>query len=191
MPPKTSKVTRSSANQKQRQAIDSLATATSPPKVFKTKKSPKKQASFESPEVTKITFQAVTLTKKKQASSSEESSNDGNSTGDENASVTMASNLPTNAVFDPKFEHLLTYYFMAIGDQHDIRQAFIQSQIFDFEGFINSCTLKFLQDMQMKKGNTTSDALNKGKLKLVNDVLLYYEFLYEDKEYAKADDPIQ
>ena len=124
MPPKPTKVTRGSASQKQGQCIDSLATAPSPPKVRKTKKSPKKQASFESPEVMKITPQVVTLLKKNQVSSSDESSNDGNSTGDENVSVTMASNLPTNAVFDPKFEHLLTYYFMAHGDQHDIQQAF-------------------------------------------------------------------
>ena len=64
MPPKPTKVTRGSASQKQRQYIDSLATATSPPKVRKTKKSPKKQASFKSPEVTKITPQVVTLQKK-------------------------------------------------------------------------------------------------------------------------------
>ena len=45
--------------------------------------------------------------------------------------------------------------------------------------------------MQLTKGNTTSDALNKAKLKLVNDVILYYEFMYQDKEYAKADNPTQ
>ena len=51
--------------------------------------------------------------------------------------------------------------------------------------------MDFLQDMQLTKNNTTGDAFNKEKLKLLNDVLLYYEFLYEDKEYAKADDPTQ
>ena len=79
-------------------------------------------------------------------------------------------------VFDPKLEHLMTYYFMALGDQHDIWQVFIQNQIVDFELFVNLCDMEFLQDMQMKKGNNTGDSLNKAKLKLVNDVLLYYEF---------------
>ena len=44
--------------------------------------------------------------------------------------------------------------------------------------------------MQLQKGNNSVDALNKSKLKLVNDVLLYCHFLYKDKEYAKAEDPI-
>ena len=190
MPPKPKRVTtRSAASKKQRQDI-SIASGSSPPKGTRPKKSPKKQASFELPEVTKITPQVVTLPKKKQKSLSEESSNDSSSTGDENASVKMASNLPTNVVFDSKFEHLLTYYFMANCDQHDIRQAFIQSDIKDFELFVSSCEMEFLRDIQLKKGNSTGDALNKAKLKLVNNVLLYYEFLYQDKEYAKADDPI-
>ena len=81
------------------------------------------------------------------------------------------------SVFDPKLEHLLTYYFMAIGDQHDIRQAFIQNQITDFETFTNSCTLQFLRNMQLKKGIDSGDALNVGKLKLVKELLLYYNFL--------------
>ena len=84
----------------------------------------------------------------------------------------------------------MTYYFMAIGDQHDIRQVFsIQSQRSYFEAFINSFTFKFLQDMQLTKGNTTGDALNKANLKLVNDVLLYHHFLYEGEHYVKADNP--
>ena len=80
---------------------------------------------------------------------------------------------------------------MALGDQHDIRQAFIQNQITDFETFISLRDMDFLRDMQLTKNNTTGDALNKAKLKLVNNVLLYYQYLYEDQEYAKADDPIQ
>ena len=189
MPPKMSKVTRSSTSKKQRQAIDSLATVTSPPKAHKTKKSPKKQASFESPEVKGITPQVVTVTKQAKSSEDEKSSSNDNSTKDDGA--LLVTQVTMTSVSDPKFEHLLTYYFMAIGDQHDIRQAFIQNQIVNFETFINSCTLQYLRDMQMTKGNSSGDALNKAKLKLVNEVLLYYQFLYADQEYAKADDPIQ
>ena len=63
MLPKKSKVTRSTASQKQRQAIDSLAFITSPPKASKTKKSTKKQASLELSEVKGIIAQVVTETK--------------------------------------------------------------------------------------------------------------------------------
>ena len=110
MPPNTSKVTRSSASKKQRQTIDSLAIGSSPPKGTRTKKS------IELPEVTGITHQVVTVTK--QAKSSEETSNDDNSTRDESA--LLVTPVTMTSVFDPKFEHLLTYYFMAIGDQHYI-----------------------------------------------------------------------
>ena len=75
--------------------------------------------------------------------------------------------------FDTKLEHLLTNYFMAIGDQHDIRQACIQNNIIIFDLFTGMCTLQFLRSMQLKKGTDSGDALNKGKLKLVNNVLLY------------------
>ena len=64
MPPKKSKVTRSTASKKQRQKINSLASVSSPPKSSKSKKSPKKQASHELPERKKgIIAQAVTETK--------------------------------------------------------------------------------------------------------------------------------
>ena len=45
-------------------------------------------------------------------------------------------------------------------------------------------------DYVTEKGTDTVDALNKSKLKLVNDILLYYHFLYKDEEYAEAEDPI-
>ena len=126
MPSKTSKVTRSSGSKKQRQAIDSLATVTSPPKARKIKKSPKKQSSFELPEVKGITLQVVTVTKQAKSSEDEKSSSDDNSTEDESALLVNHPAVTMMSVFDPKFEHLLTYYFMAISNQHDIRQAFIQ-----------------------------------------------------------------
>ena len=53
------------------------------------------------------------------------------------------------------------------------------------------CDLQYHRNMQLTKGTDTSNALNKGKLKLVNDVLLYYSFLYKDKELVKTEDPSQ
>ena len=45
--------------------------------------------------------------------------------------------------------------------------------------------------MQLKKGTDSGTALNGGKLKLVNDVLLYYNVLYQDDEDTLAEDPTQ
>ena len=125
----------------------------------------------------------------KQAKSSEESSTDSNSTGDESA--LHGTQVKMTSSFDPKLEHMLTNYFMAIGDQHDIRQAFIQICITSFNLFTGMCDLEFLRNMQLQKGTDSGNTLNKGKLKLVNDVLLYYNFLYKDKELTKAEDPSQ
>ena len=163
MPPKPKSVTtRSKASKQQCEAI-STASRSSPPKGTRSKKS------LQSPAATGTTPQVVTATKQAKSSNS----------------IAMTS------AFDPKLEHLMINYFMALGDQHNIRQAFIQNQITDFETFIGSCNMDFLRDMQLTKNNTTGDALNKAKLKLVNDVLLYYEFFYQDKECAKADEPTQ
>ena len=106
MPPKEPKVTRSSASQKQRQAIHSLASVSSSPKASKTKKSTEKQASLESPEVKGVTPQVVTVAKQAKSSEDEKSNTNDNSTRDESALlVTQVKMAP---FFDTKLEHLLT-----------------------------------------------------------------------------------
>ena len=45
--------------------------------------------------------------------------------------------------------------------------------------------------MKLKKGNNCIDAFTAGKLKLVNGVLLYYNFLYADDEVVLAENPTQ
>ena len=66
---------------------------------------------------------------------------------------------------------------------------FIQNDILTFDLLIGMCTLQILRNMKLKKGNNRVNAFNEGKLKLVNDVLLYYNFLYQDDEDALAEDP--
>ena len=144
MSPKNPKVTRSSASRRQQQETDSLASGSSPPKFKRTKKSTEEQPSLESPEVTGITPQVVTVTK--QGKSSEESSSDSNSIDESALQVTQ---VKMTSSFDPKLEHLLTNYFMAIGDQHDIQQAFIQNSITTFDLFTGMCTFQFLRNMQL------------------------------------------
>ena len=45
--------------------------------------------------------------------------------------------------------------------------------------------------MKQKKGSTGVDAFTDGKLKLVNDILLYYNSLYRDDEDTLVEDPTQ
>ena len=149
---------------------------TSPPKDSKNKKSTEKKASLESPEVKWITAQVITVTKQVKSSEDEKSSRDDNSTGGENASFVTQVNMTSS--FDTKLENLLTNYFMVIGDQHDIQQVFIQNGIITFDLFTGMCTLQFLWNIQLQKGIDSGDALNVEKMKPVNNVLLYYNFLY-------------
>ena len=51
------------------------------------------------------------------------------------------------------------------------------------------CTLEILKKLKLKKGSNRVDAFTEGKLKLVNDVLLYYNFLHADDEQVLAEDP--
>ena len=145
MPPK--KVTRSSASKKQRQEI-SIASGSSPPKGTRPKKS------LQSPAVTGITPQVVTVTKR--AKSGEESSSDGNSTGSENASVTMASNLTANADprLDKKLDHVLEEFLLAIGGNHEIRQMFKEENMYQFEDFVRY-KVEHLEDLRRKSHTTT------------------------------------
>ena len=160
MPLKTSKVTRSSASKKQRQAIDSLATVTSPPKASKTKKSTKKQASFELPEDKGITPQIVTVTKQAKTSEDKNSSSNDNSTEDESAllvtnPVTMSTNLTAGADqrLDKKLDHVLEEFLLAKGGKHEIRQMFKECNVYLFDDFVDY-ELEHIEEMKRKQHNT-------------------------------------
>ena len=75
--------------------------------------------------------------------------------------------------FDTKLKHMLTNYFSVKGDKHDIWQAFIESDIPTFDLLMDSCTHEILKKMKRKKSNSSVALFTDGKLKLVNDVLLY------------------
>ena len=75
--------------------------------------------------------------------------------------------------FGTKLKHLLTNYFSAKGDRHDIRQAFVENDILSFDLLMDSCTLETLKKMKQKKSNSSVDAFTDVKLKLVNNALLY------------------
>ena len=145
MPPKP--VTRSSASKKQHRNI-SRASGFSPPKGTRPTKS------LQSPAITEITPQVVTVTKR--VKSGEESSRDGNSTVSENASVTMALDLTANADprLDKQLDHVLQEFLLAKGGNHEIRQMFKECNLYQFRDFV-SCDMPVLEEMKRKQHNTT------------------------------------
>ena len=166
--------TRSSASKKQRQDI-SVASGSSPPKGTRTKKS------LQSPAVTGITYQVVTVTKQAK------SSNDGNSTGDESAKKDEGSQnkesggkdiLTTQAKmstpFDTKLEHVLNNYLSATRVDHDIRKAFIHAQIFRFEDFTGGCDVENIKTFQRDNNTSLVQAFSNVKLQMIGNVLFYY-----------------
>ena len=56
---------------------------------------------------------------------------------------------------------------------------------------MDSCTLEILKKMKYRKDNSRVDAFADRKLKLVKNVLLYYNFLYKDNEETLAEEPNQ
>ena len=176
MPPKKTTVTRGSASQKQRAYIESLAKASSPPKIRKPKKLPEKPASFELPEVTKNPSQVVTLPKIQQAKTSDESSSD-NSTGNESALVTMTTNLTTGADqrLDMQLDHVLQEYLLAKGGNHEVRQMFRAENLYEFEYFVGF-EVEDLKAMKRPQNNTKK-VFSKHRVTKIYNVIHYYKFL--------------
>ena len=189
MPPKKSKtpnvpkITRSTASKRQQQEIDSLASVSFPVKSSKSKRSPpvskEKQDSIESPEHKQgIIVQVVTETKQTKSSKEE------NYTGSE-SDLTQ---VKMSALFDTKLEHLLDTYLYVKSVKHEIWQTIVKYDILSYDEFIDTHTLESLKKLKQKKGNSSVTAFTDGKLILVNNALLYYNFLRQDGEVAMAND---
>ena len=140
--------------------------------------SPQKQAGLDLPEHKQESISPVVIPETKRKQGKYKSSEEENFTGSE--SDLPVTQVKMSTTFDLKLKHLLTNYFSATGNQHDTQQTFIQNDILTFDLLINICTLEILKKMKLKKDNNHVDAFTEGKLKLVNDVLLYYNFLYTD-----------
>ena len=138
------------------------------------------------------------MPKTKQAKLSEESSNDGNSTGDtsnsnstgdENASTDnstgdkktstgnstgdKSASVTMTSLFDTTLKHVLNNYLSATGADHLIRQAFIHEQILTFEDFTGRCTVENIKTFQQDDGTNTVQAFSNVKLTMIGNVLLY------------------
>ena len=95
-----------------------------------------------------------------------------------------------STTFDTKLEHLLINYLSSTGVNHDIRQAFVYEDILTFEDFTDCCSLENIKTFHRIDGTTVVQAFSNAKLKLINDVLLYYLFLMDDSQEALAEDPV-
>ena len=91
--------------------------------------------------------------------------------------------------FDTKLEHLLNTYLYAKSDKHEIWQAFVENNILTYDEFVDSQNLESLKEMKRTKGTTSVDAFSGGKLILVNNILLCYNFLCREGQGATAIDP--
>ena len=92
--------------------------------------------------------------------------------------------------FDTKLEHVLKNYLSATGVDHDIRQAFIHEQIFTFEDFVGACDVENIKTFQQNDSTSLVQAFSNVKLKLIGNVLLYYQFLIGDSRENLAENPV-
>ena len=142
----------------------------------------------------KIIAQVVTETKQTKTRPEEEEEQ---STGSDltNLSVTQVGttiNLPSiaNSRLDTKLKHLLTTYFLAINNKHEVRKIFSENDFYQFEEFI-SWDKQALIEMRRKKNNTMV-GFNNQKITLIHDVIFYYNFLQsETRTKALAEEPTQ
>ena len=80
---------------------------------------------------------------------------------------------------DAKMEYLLGHYFLTKSNGHEGRKMFKENDFSDFEEF-TLCDKQHLQGMRTSKNNIMKGFTDL-KITLIQDVLLYYHFLYADK----------
>ena len=90
---------------------------------------------------------------------------------------------------DAKLEHLLIYYFYATGPNHKIPLMFKENELYQFENFIGYDKQRLL-DMRRQKDNV-STPFDDLRIKLINNVLLYYHFMRNNNNKVMAENPDQ
>ena len=91
---------------------------------------------------------------------------------------------------DLKLEYLLTTYFLAIGNNHEVRQMFKENDFYNFEE-LTSGDKQALTEMRRKNNNVMVAFINR-KITLIHDVVLYYHVLRsETATKALTEEPTQ
>ena len=105
-------------------------------------------------------------------------------------SSTSTTNIPSSmSVPNPKIEHMLKHWFFVSGPDHKIWLMFQECDIDSYEKFIGY-DKQIILDMRHKKKNQFIP-LNNRKIKMINDVLLYYNFMRKNKDNMMAENPDQ
>ena len=145
--------------------IDTLATISSPKPKPNPKKltPPSRSTTSPLPTVGKETLergkpiaQAVTETKQDNIEEEEEKSTESDSSHSSVIQVGTTINLSSMADsrLDKQLNHVLTEYYLAVSVNHEVRQMFKETDLYQFEDFI-ICDMQSLTEMRRKKHNTT------------------------------------
>ena len=90
---------------------------------------------------------------------------------------------------DANMEHFLEHYFLAKGNNHEIRKMFTAVDFYDFKEF-TPCNKQHFVEMEQTTTIGKTIRFNSRKINLINNVSLYYHFLQSDSTTkALADDP--
>ena len=90
---------------------------------------------------------------------------------------------------DPKMEHFLEHYFLLKGNNHEIQKMFTAVNFYDFEEF-TSCNKQHFVEMERTTTGGKTHHFNERKINLLNNVVLYYNFLrIDDTTKACGNDP--
>ena len=127
----------------------------------------------------RIIAQAVTETKQTKSSKQDNST--------ESKSDLIQVKMAT--LFDMKLEHLLDTYLYVKNSKYGIWQTFFDNDILNYNELFDTHTLESLKKLKQKKGNSNIIRFIDGKLRLVNNALLYYKFLRQDDEVTTANNP--
>lgn len=76
-------------------------------------------------------------------------------------------------------EHLLLHYFLANGNNHEIQKMFTEVDFYDFEELTSANKQSFVEMERATTGGKTKRSDDR-KINLLNNVVLYYNFLWSD-----------
>ena len=88
-----------------------------------------------------------------------------------------------------KPEHLLIHYFLANGPNHKVRIIFNEDNLYNYDNFLEYDKQQLL-GMRRQKYNVRTP-FNSRKINLINDVLLYYQFMRNNNNEVMVENPDQ
>ena len=94
-----------------------------------------------------------------------------------------------STLVDEKFKYLLINYFRAIGNNHEIQQIFVENNILFFDD-LTVCNKPILLG-QKRKDRINTVGFKDQRINLINNVILYYDFVCQNDNDVVAEEPDQ